>query len=588
MLELTRNQKVDFDSYYDDLTYLGYIYINREKLNSYLDYLPVKVSTERYLVEDVMTTKSGCKYTDCTREGVIAYLKEIENCPDRYFRNNKTQGESLSKKTTLEPLLDKGLAEEFITKYMSYNTTKHNNGFLKGLREESVKVDKPLSNDDEPLSKLFFNYNKIANKRVSTSKPNVQGIPKNYNDIITAPSGYTIVSGDFAQADMRIAYSMFLRDENNIEIMEKCQHDIYEGYFKILLGDDFDLDDFKKNRQEYKKYALAPIYGDTRAETRKGWEIITKANKYLSMFPNYVEYKRRLNLKESAGFPIVVKSYQGSVALAENNMFDRSKSAVNFALNSPIQTGTSEILISVERAIVKEFEKLGVTKENGGLYVYMNRHDELLFLIKNEYLKYSYIFQDNSVVQVDDWFPLKIDWSYHKDYCIDEPSLDEYAKSFYKDVPPIKIKKTGFSFYCPTSDILELSIGVAPILGTNDSVVSYLDTRKLKVGYFKISDFTAQKALDSVLSKILEARDTLINKDLQSIIVYSQLSIPNTISANGLMIKLENSYNGNLLELSNGISQIVSNKIVPNSLPRTSIYNQAIEALRRGGTILDE
>lgn len=563
MIKLSKDSPIDFNQYLMDLSELGYVYMNKRVLDTVIRELPNTLSSARYLVEDVMATKSAYFISTLNRKNVVTYLKQFENCPDFYFKVKNIDGDSLDSKKVLKPLLEKGYANEFINKYMDYTSMSSMSGFMnKSIKSMAVDTDLKTSNGDE-LCKIKFHYEQQPNLRVYTKDSNIQGIPKKYCNMMEAPDGYVLVSGDFAQSDMRIAYSMMLRDDENIKIMSKYD-DIYEGYFRIILGDDFNLEEFKTHRQEYKAFALAPIYGASYSVTELGRRIVNIANKYLDNFPVYKEYKRRLQRRIDLGLPVVTKSYFGYQDTVISNSYDKSKSLMNFALNSPIQTGTSEIVISVERYIMEEFKKLGITSDNQGIFAYLNRHDELIFLVKEEYLKYSYIFQNAETVQVDDWFPLKIQFSYHRKYTVEDEQLNNFAKRYYKSSSELEVPTPGKgpkSFYIPTDDIIEIAVGTYNVPNTTDVILSYYDYINERCMFEIVKDADADKIFQSVQSKIALSRDKLLSNGVNVVIVCSQLQLQDSLAnVHGLLIKNTRSYKPSIFSISQQLAEYMGMK----------------------------
>lgn len=76
--------------------------------------------------------------------------------------------------------------------------------------------------------------------------------------------------------------------------------------------------------------------------------------------------------------PFAVKSYFGHEEIINVDSYDRNP--LFKALNTPIQAGTSEVVILTVNKILDMFYELGYTEDD--VSVYMVRHDEPVFKVK--------------------------------------------------------------------------------------------------------------------------------------------------------------------------------------------------------------
>ena len=86
----------------------------------------------------------------------------------------------------------------------------------------------------------------------------ISQIPKDYAKFISVEEGYFLAWGDFAQADLRIAYNLLLRNEENYGLMASVT-DKYEGIARLVAdanNEPFDYEKFKAERNLYKVYVL--------------------------------------------------------------------------------------------------------------------------------------------------------------------------------------------------------------------------------------------------------------------------------------------------------------------------------------------
>ncbi|MFQ9150775.1 MAG: hypothetical protein ACLR6B_03780 [Blautia sp.] len=201
--------------------------------------------------------------------------------------------------------------------------------------------------------------------------------------------------------------------------------DKYEGIARPIAkanGEDFDYESFKKNRNLYKVYVLETIYGTRGSSIQSTRSFIQSLAKYLDSCEKYTEYVRRINNTIAMNLPVITRGYFGFEQAAPSNLF-RDVDIRNFALNSPIQTGTSEIMILTVNAIIDKFRSLGYGPDD--VSVYMVRHDEPVFKISKKVLKDAWVFKNASEIYVDDWIPLQLDFKYGYYYGEEDAGLAE-------------------------------------------------------------------------------------------------------------------------------------------------------------------
>lgn len=564
MLKLTKTDYIDSTRYLDDLQYLGFMYVDREKLETRIKQMIPYRDTIKHLCMEVMYANSGGDSYSLESTYVVSYLKRYENCPDRYFTLKGKSSDSLDFKKVLTPLLEKGFATEFITLYREYKTTKYLveklNAMFPKLRDSDV-----TGYNGNTLSKMYFNYTEISNLRLSTHDENVQGIPKKMVDAFVAPSGYTIVSGDFKQADLRWAYSLLVKTKDNIKTMME-HDDKYEGFARILEGDVFDLDYFTEHRSMYKANILAPIYGAKSAMTTEGTKFIRKAKEELAKSPHYQEFLRRINNRVRYQLPLKITSYFGHTEIVNTmeHVSYADKDPVNFALNSSIQTGTSEIVKAVTNGIMDDFSNLGFTSENGCIYSYLNRHDEALFLVKNELLEYSYVFQKHQIVQVDNCIPFEIEFDFTKTYNVEDEETSKLAKAFFKDEydeTPV-IDYDNEDYYIPTKDLLELSIGTHYLSDTDETVISMLDIRRLTCSFEVIKGSDSDLILSIVAKRIRSSLHYLASLDTDCALVYTTLVNTDSSNFDKIFIKFTNNFSNGLAVKSSIIAEFGAHNLL--------------------------
>lgn len=425
MLKFSRGKSfVDVDYYEQNLRQNGYILCDKKKMVHTYDYECVHRDSLEIYARDIVSRNSGGCLASLNRECLYQYLTRYENCPDRFFRTGRSDGFSLDMKRVLTPLMMNGYAKEFLEVYTEYKSVKSKcsniASIISACNEPSL-----VKQDGTELYKLLYSVNQQTNLRYNYKNFDIiSQIPKEYVNTITVEDEYFLAWGDFAQSDLRIAYNLLLRNNDNYEIMLKTD-DKYEGIARLIAkanGEDFDYNAFRENRALYKVYVLETIYGTRGSSVQSTRNFIQALAKYLDSCDKYNEYIRRIDNTIAMNLPVITKGYFGFEQAVPSNLH-RSVDIRNFALNSPIQTGTSEIMILTVNSIISKFRQLGYGPED--VSVYMVRHDEPIFKLSKKAIKDAWIFKNASEIYVDDWIPLKLDFKYGYYYSEEDKELTD-------------------------------------------------------------------------------------------------------------------------------------------------------------------
>lgn len=477
MYKFTRNDIVDTDAYEAHLRKNGAIYYDREATKLQLQYMQCTEGAEKSRATDVMFHRSRGNIIQISRESIFNYLTRYEQCPDHYFFSRKNSNNySLDKKKVLMKLYANGYALEFLEHYMLHKSLQQKAGDIESIISKCREVV-AKSNDGTDLCKIPYEVNMQKNERFNYRQFDIiSQIPKEFCTNIYAPAGYFLAWGDFAQSDFRIAYNLLLRSEENDKVMGKYA-DKYEALARLVAksnNENFDLEKFKNERVLYKTLTLATMYGTRDSLVKKERDFIYKLVKFLYTCPKYVEYEKRLKSRILLGLPIAVESYFGyneSIAIQPYNL----TGTINDALNSPMQTGTSEIIILTVNHILDEFFKLGYTEED--VSVYYVRHDEPIFLVRENVLKDIWVLNQFSQILVDDWVPLKLDFEFGYAYKVIDGELEKKVSSvFINNLDKIEMLTCGSVIdhdYYPVADVFTILMHYT-CTGTGCAVVSFL------------------------------------------------------------------------------------------------------------------
>jgi len=544
MLRLNKYSEIDFDEYVRHLEHLGFLYYEYDSMSFVQRKMEQEIFTISDLVYRTMLECTAGKVIGTSRNNVIRFLTGFMGVPESLLYSQKRDSDSGETITTLSidekhlsKVYDKGYAKEFIDYYLSLKSKIAKNGYIKSCMSQFQDSGGIKNSKGNVLYKVTHSISQNATLRTYYKQFSHQQLAREALVSIGVPDGYTIVKGDFAQSDLKIVYNMLLRDKSNIDIMYNCE-DSYEGIARICEGSEFNIEKFKEERHLYKENTLAPVYGAESAVTTDAQKIVNNVNSMLQTLPVYNEFKNRIKRKVECGLPVYVTTYFGNKIEIEST-FKGSKEVIDAALNAPAQAGTSEIIAACANAIMRRFAKHGITADNGGIYLYLNRHDELVFLLNNKYLEYSWIFQDTEDILVDDWMPLKIEFSFSDNYAIDNPVIDNLCKSYYKEMEPLNVKQLiekgrNCEFFIPCEDTLVLYCGTYS--EGDRTVICFVNKDTDKVTYKEVNTSNADQLVKSIVQMMSEVRMDLFDKDITSVCIYTTLVVEDTSISKGIPV----------------------------------------------------
>lgn len=426
-----------------------------------------KEKVSERLALQTMIYYTGGKLRFLNTPSIYTYLTAFEGCPEHYFNVRGRTNISLDTKKVLSKLVANNYAPEFLHYYMDYKSYNSKANKLLSVLACDEVVGKNKAG--KSLYKLPYNVNVQQNLRFNYKDIDVIGqIPKDYTYAYSAPEGYCLAWGDFAQSDWRIAYNLFIRNPENDKIMNQCD-DKYEALARIIAknsGQEFNLENFKKMRPVYKVNTLATIYGTRSSLIQEDNAFIRMFTKFLMDSPKYVEYVERIKDKVKLGLGVTVTSYFGY----EQIISPAYESAmVNKCLNTPVQTCTSEIMIMTVNKILRMFYELGYTKDD--IRVFMCRHDEPIFIMKEHVLKDAWIFKEFESIYVDDWTPLKLDFNYGYSYKRPDEELESIAAKSISDnmdkIHFVTAEENLQNDFMPVTATLKLQVKCESVDGLN-------------------------------------------------------------------------------------------------------------------------
>lgn len=537
MIKFTKDSYVDVDLYEQRSNIDGYIVVDVDKIRSIRDYVECSISTLYELALRIMASNSGNSCSSLDKSVMYDYLVYYEGVPDSRIGKTPKGDISMDMNKYLKPLREDGFAEEFLSTYIKMkNLSKVTSDVTSILKSSYERVD----NNTPSLRKCYFNIGRKENLRFFYKNNNIIGISELYSEAICPPPGYVLVTGDFAQSDFRIAYNLLLRDEENAKIMDNIE-DKYEGMARILdmtLGNEFNLEEFKLNRKLFKVNILGPLYGKIYSNSTKAKKHVDRMNSFLKHCPNYQKFKADIENRISLGLPLVIDSYFGHSKTIPIGVGTKGrKDAINNALNSPIQTGTSEIMILTVNSILDKFYSMGYTEDDVRLYY--TRHDEPIFIMREELMKDSWVFENHSKIIVDSWSPLDIEFSFQRHYTVDDEDLqNQYKKSILDNKDKIDIVEQDkvFTEYKPLKGT-ELVTFHFDNVGDKTVLCVYDDTER-KAMYRLVANEGIEKSINYCKDLVLSTSKKLFRKDCNGAIVRNKY-LKNDLYYGGILYKFD-------------------------------------------------
>ena len=228
--------------------------------------------------------------------------------------------------------------------------------------------------------------------RLASSDPNLQNIPIKSEDgrdirkAFTAEKGFTLVSADYNQIEMRILAD--LADVKELKKAFKHNEDIHS----LTASQVFDVD-IKKVNQDMRRKAKAInfgiIYGISQYGLAKQINVSNHEadqflNAYFSRFPEIKIYMEdTIKFCRKSGYVNNIFGRRSHF----NGINDKNFNVRNFqeraAINAPIQGSASEIMRIAMIRLDKKFKSL----KNDKLKILLQIHDELIFEVPEKEVK---------------------------------------------------------------------------------------------------------------------------------------------------------------------------------------------------------
>lgn len=416
-------------AYEDYLAEGNEVYVNMEDLTSRLNYLLALQATYRRNIEEHMWVYSCGQVSHFNRDSLLHFLQRYYYVDESDLIHRKTRKLSVDKDQIIKPLMERRIElKDFLGVYLRYTELKSDIQKLSKIRDEFAKPTELVDKNGNPLHAIGFNYERQATGRYYTKNDGIQNYSKRYTDLLTVPEGYFLYWSDFHQIDLRVAYETILREKNpEADTIFQSTEDKYEAMARIMkhkAGETFNLDEFTSKRKAYKVGVLARTYGQAKYQISKatGDSIFAEMlEQYFTQNATYTTYLEKIKTLCLVSGTFTVTDYFGTerTVTVESNQ----SRTINVALNTPIQSTSNSIVMHYTNAVLGRFREMGFDADKISLY--LNRHDEVVFMIHESMKPYLWMIEDLSTVQVDSWATLTMEPQLGFNYGIENPKLQE-------------------------------------------------------------------------------------------------------------------------------------------------------------------
>ena len=237
-----------------------------------------------------------------------------------------------------------------------------------------------------------FNQAGTVTGRLSSSDPNLQNIPartregKLIRKAFIAPEGYTLVSADYSQIELRLI-AHIAKDEGLISAF-RAGYDIHRATAAEVLGKKIE-DVTAEERSRAKATNFGLMYGmgafGLRRQTRMGMqEAKDYIARYFSRYPRVHDYMEQTKkFAHAHGYVTTITGRQITIKNINSSSQMLMKGGERAAINAPMQGSAADI---IKLAMIK-IQKWIETLPQGTVRMTVQVHDELLFEVKNEFLQ---------------------------------------------------------------------------------------------------------------------------------------------------------------------------------------------------------
>lgn len=337
------------------------MYRDVERTGIYMDLSGLKAIQEKYrrLEKEKLAILNSQHSINWNSAPQIAHvLFEIENCP--VIKKSAKTGKPSADAKVLKRLAARGhiLAQQILD-YKAANTL--NKMFLRRW-DSDLGPDKRIHPN--------FGLTNVRTGRTSCKDPNLQQVPRNKDvrSLFTAPKGRLFFEADYSQLELRIAAD-YANEPTMLKIY-KTGGDIHTETARLMTGG---REPTKEERNKAKAVNFGFLYGmlekkfvDYAYDSYNTVFSLPEAKRFRELF--FAKYSRLLSWHKEQG---QLCEALGGVSnrfgrfrklpdIYSSQRFERL-SAIRIAINTPVQSTGSDLLISAATQLHREHSRNGLT-----------------------------------------------------------------------------------------------------------------------------------------------------------------------------------------------------------------------------------
>lgn len=400
-------------------------------LNGNLDIRPIYIDYDKVLMNifslgDIIDNNSR-EYKQLTGDAIcddesLKYYIARNNLGSAFNLTDKG-GISLDIESTSAALSNPALSEhdkEAIKYFQTVKKAKKARGVVVSFLQNPIS--KEISCDGHRMLEIRPEWSYQNTGRVAMSKPAIQNINRELQELITVPMGYKLIHCDSGQVEPRITYSAFVPDEQ-IKALINLYDDAYFGLLHYCTMDQSFIDsgtltfekreitqDMQDGRKKIKTYGNAVMYGSKKEEDN----IKAAMTRRIGNHPARLQLIKDINYQLDRGRTIFYTYFGTPVDISKSAKLQESgrntrEQLVKLAINNPIQGTAADLM----RYSLLQASRLIMSVKKSSIVAYV--HDAGYFCVhEDEYDKIGKELEDIVAYQVDDWLPVHADSEIYK------------------------------------------------------------------------------------------------------------------------------------------------------------------------------
>lgn len=510
------------------------ISIDHERLVDAINQANYRILDYSNIVSMNLKIASKGDFRTTSTDDLIEFLLE-QGISQKKFEVKGRKNLSFDMEKVVKPLIAARVFPEILEPYVTMRSYVSYRNFLNKQLLGNFSVKYSRRNDGVFLRQYDFTVTERENLRVYYSDIAVINIPKIYSNIITVPdTDYFLVWCDYPQADWRMAYNLFLRDDTNAKIMDTYD-DSYQGAAILVEGDEFIEEDFQSKRKSYKVDTLKTFYN-----SRDNSPLVQKLRTFFMSCPKYRKYYNDLAALYSLKIPIPCESYFGFQQMLPEGSY--KDAFISKGLNTPTQTMTSHLVMETVFGVISKFLDLGYTSED--ILPYFIRHDEPLFLAHKRILQDAWVFGDCSQIHIDGFSPIKLDFHFGYNYLEEDNEITLHVKkSCIENQSKFQIYEKG-SLNAKWNPIPSVISGYVDVLIRNDITYTsfYIESDDI-CEFYPVSTKIFKDAVTLGIQQLLDRYKGT------KYLILKNISISNIYKEGDCLVSLDKTYSPDLIEV---------------------------------------